>query len=278
MRVDPAAVTAAHGRRASSWAVLVDRPTRFVAKVETDDGPVLLKAAADHDIIAREVAGVARLGALGLPVPELLGSGEAPVAYAMLRWTDGAGLTSASPARAQADAGRLLRRVHAAGGDGPYAGTVPTWPEWMAGWLNHAAAWWKSTGRADPATIARLWSWLAQEAELLSTRGRDLMLFDGRPEHFIVDGDRIAVMIDLSEIRAGDAAMDLGVLAVDDPGLLPGVLAGYAPTDAERAAFAALVPFYTTLRRLARAEWFHANGDPADAEPIFALLAAEPPV
>lgn len=273
MEIDPVATLDAHGRQARRWDVIAHRATRYVARVETDDGPVLLKAA-DDDIITRELAGLRRLGAAGLPVPEILGSGERPEAYVVLRWIDGPGLSSQSSPAAQAEAGRLLRRVHELGGGPPYAGTVATWPEWMAGWLNHAAAWWRASGRADAERIRQLRSWVEESHILLAGRGHDLMLFDGRPEHFIVDGDRIAVMIDLSEVRGGDAAMDLGVLAVQDPDLLAGVLAGYEATEAERAMFAQLIPFYTTLRRLARAEWLQTHGDPADAEKIFTLLDA----
>jgi aminoglycoside phosphotransferase (APT) family kinase protein len=48
-------------------------------------------------------------------------------------------------------------------------------------------------------------------------RGHDLILFDGRPEHIIVDGDHVTGIIDLAEVCPGDAAMDLAVLAVTDP-------------------------------------------------------------
>ena len=274
MYLDLESVLATHGLRAGRRTILVERSGRMVARVDTDQGPVVVKVAPPA-LIAREVAGNARLRSAGLPVSRVVGTGRQPMAYAVLSWAEGDPLTADSPATAQADAGELLRRVHALGGGPPYAGTVPVWTDWMRGWLNHAAAWWTGIGRADPATVRRLWAWLDHSAQLLDARGTDLMLFDGRPEHFIVADGKVVALIDLSEICGGDGAMDLGVFAVDDPRLLAGVLAGYAPTPKERDVIDAVVPFYTTLRRLARAEWLLTHGDPDAAETILALLATD---
>jgi aminoglycoside phosphotransferase (APT) family kinase protein len=79
----------------------------------------------------------------------------------------------------------------------------------------------------------------------------------------VVRDGRIAGLIDLEDVSAGDPAMDLAVLAVADEDLLPAVLEGYAPTSAEAAAFDELIPFYVLLRRLAAAKWEREHGDPA---------------
>ena len=86
---------------------------------------------------------------------------------------------------------------------------------------------------------------------LLASRGEEFILFDGRPEHFIVQDNQLAGLIDLGEARSGDAAMDLGVLAVSDPDLIPGILAGYKAPQQEQEKLNQLIPFYTFLRRLA---------------------------
>lgn len=98
------------------------------------------------------------------------------------------------------------------------------------------------------------------------------MLFDGRPEHFIVAGDDVVGMIDLHDVCSGDAAMDLAVLAVADPPLLAGVLVGYEPTTEEQAVFDRLIPFYLFLRRLAAAQWHLEYADPAETPRLLAMI------
>ena len=111
---------------------------------------------------------------------------------------------------------------------------------------------------------------------MLATRGQAFILFDGRPEHFLVQDGHLVGIIDLQEARSGDAAMDLGVLAVTDPDLLENVLDGYRPDAAEQALFDRLVPFYIFLRRLAAVEWHRQHGDPALARRALRLLADNP--
>jgi aminoglycoside phosphotransferase (APT) family kinase protein len=136
----------------------------------------------------------------------------------------------------------------------------------MAGWLNSGLSWWESVDPRGDERARRAWAWFHDLAPLLATRGHDLMLFDGRPDHILVDGEEVAGLIDVDGLRSGDAAMDLGVLAVADPNLLPGVLAGYRPTDAERVAFSRLVPFYTLLRRISSAQWHQRFGTPEELQ------------
>lgn len=81
------------------------------------------------------------------------------------------------------------------------------------------------------------------------------MLFDARPEHFLVDDGGAVHLIDLHDLGPGDAAMDLAALHLDDPLLTSGVLHGYRPSDQEREAFDRLIPFFTVIRALASAEW-----------------------
>ena len=202
-----------------------------------------------------------RLGAAGLPVPRVIGCSDEAPAHLLLTWIDGEPLSSASPVAAQRDVGRLLRRVHALPGGPPYAGSS-TVDAWIAGWLNYALAWWRDHAGAPQDAVDDAWSWFHRLQPLLATRGAETMLFDGRPEHFLVRGDDVVGMIDLHDLCAGDAAMDFAVLAVDDEPLLRAVIEGYRPSPDEQAAFAELIPFYRWLRRLAAAEWHSQHGDP----------------
>ena len=64
---------------------------------------------------------------------------------------------------------------------------------------------------------------------MLEHRGGQLILFDGRPEHFLVTPTGEISLIDVAEVRAGDGLMDLAVLGLHEPLCLPGVLEAYGP-------------------------------------------------
>ncbi len=278
MLVDIPSIMAGHGLEVvGPITPLQERPGRLVARVETRGGPLVIKAATDPGAFATEVAAIARLAGHGLPVSGVVAVSAGPPSYLVLSWTEGAQLTSASPLAAQREAGALLRRVHAIRpawlGETRYAGE-PTWDSWMAGWLNSALAWWGTVSPAGLLDPPRVWAWFHALRPLLATRGHDLMLFDGRPEHWIVRGETMAGLIDVSELRVGDAAMDLGVIAVPDPELLTGVLDGYRPDPEERAVFDRLVPFYTFLRRISAAEYYQRFGTPDEVQQMLARIAA----
>jgi hypothetical protein len=90
---------------------------------------------------------------------------------------------------------------------------------------------------------------------LLAGRDGCLMLFDGRPEHFLMGPDGPVRLIDVADLQAGEAAMDLAVLELDAPGMLNLVIEGYGATGTEREAFGVLVPFLVFLRAVTAAEW-----------------------
>ena len=86
------------------------------------------------------------------------------------------------------------------------------------------------------------------------------MLFDGRPEHFVVRDGRIVGLIDVHDAKPGDGGMDLGVMGVLDEALMGNVRTGYGGDVEENAVLDAIVPFYVFLRRLAAAEWQNRRG------------------
>jgi Ser/Thr protein kinase RdoA (MazF antagonist) len=244
--------------------VLEQRPGRVVARAATTTGLVVVKASTAAKAFLTEVAAISRLAFHGLPVADIIGHALGPPSYLILSWTEGSAVTSQSPLGAQRAVGELLRRLHAIGREPDrderlFPGNT-TWDGWMAGWLNTALTWWATVDPLGQQRTPRAWDWFHRLAPLLATRGEDLILFDGRPAHILIRGDAIAGLIDVAELRTGDAAMDLGVLAVTDPALLAGALEGYRPDPHQRAAFALLVPFYTFLRAISQAQWHQRFG------------------
>ncbi|MEJ2852400.1 MULTISPECIES: phosphotransferase family protein [unclassified Saccharothrix] len=267
MLVDPHAIVAGHGLPTGPVTLHVDRPTRLVARV----GDFAVKADAEPLAFRQEQAAVARLAAAGVPVSEVVAASDAAPSHLVLRWVEGEALSAASSPAAQREAGRLLRRVHSLPETRP--DTIGTWMTNWTTWL--LARLGEFTGfparRAD-----EIRDWCARLQPLMTGHGT-LTLLDGRPDHFLVRGDRIAGLIDVHDLSAGDPAMDLAVFAVADEDLLPAVLEGYAPTPAEAEAFDRLIPFYVLLRRLAAAEWEREHGNPART-PIFLEQAARTPI
>jgi aminoglycoside phosphotransferase (APT) family kinase protein len=261
---------------------LQQRTGRLIARAQTASGPVAVKVAADADAFVAEAAAIRRLAAHGLPVATILHHTPGPPAYLVLSWIEGDALSSAtSSPGAQHAVGALLRHVHTightpgqeSGRDDPISAGNATWDAWMAGWLNANLTWWADVDPPGEEHVRRVWAWFHDLAPLLATRGHDLILLDGRPEHILVRGDEVAGLIDVAELRTGDAAMDLAVLVVADPALLAGVLEGYRPDAEEQAVFARLVPFYTLLRRISNAEWHQRFGTADELRHALALLA-----
>ncbi|WP_158102692.1 phosphotransferase family protein [Lentzea kentuckyensis] len=253
MLVAPETVVASHGLPTGPVTIHVDRPSRLVARV----GDFAVKADERPDAFARERAAIARLGAAGLPVPEVHASRDDAPSHLVRRWIEGEPLSAASPLSAQREAGRLLRRVHAEPESRP-----DTIGEWMTNWTAWILAWLKDFTGVPAQRCDEIRAWCRRLQPLMTGHGT-LTLLDGRPDHFVVRDGRIAGLIDLEDVSPGDPAMDLAVLVVTDEDLLPAALDGYAPNRAEAAAFDELIPFYVLLRRLAAAKWEHEHGDPA---------------
>lgn len=263
MLVAPETVIAGHGLPGGPVTIHVDRPSRLVARV----GGFAVKADERPDAFAREREAIARLGAAGLPVPQVHASHDDAPSYLVRRWIEGEPLSSASPPSAQREAGWLLRRVHAQPESRP-----DTIGEWMSNWTAWILAWLEDFAGVPAQRCDEIRAWCRRLQPLMTGRGT-LTLLDGRPDHFVVRDGRIAGLIDLEDVSPGDPAMDLAVLAVTDKDLLPAVLDGYAPNRAEAAAFDELIPFYVVLRRLAAAKWELEHGDPTRTSLLLELVA-----
>jgi Ser/Thr protein kinase RdoA (MazF antagonist) len=262
-------------------SVLISRPDRLVARLSTRSGDVVLKAAPKGGNLLPEVDGNRRVGAAGVPVAEVLDAEDDEFELLVLRWIEGRGVSSGDSPEVLEDLGRLLRQVHDLGGGPPYARGwtgVGTWCDWMRGWLNTVVGMAPDWGfRADE--IERFWERFERVVPALSGVGFDCMLFDGRPEHVLTDGQRIVGFIDLTDVQDGDGGMDLAVLGIQEPGLLASLLHGYQPLTERLEQFRVLVPLYALMRRLSSYEWNSRLGAPLLAAKMLAAakgLAWEP--
>lgn len=240
--------------QANQVRILVDRPDRVVACLTLPDGMRVVKMDTGVDAFEREASAMAMLAKVGVPVSEVLLVEPGPPSVLMATWAEGEPVTPASPAETLAEVGVILRRVHALPASGPWS-SHPSIERWIEAWLQIVLPWWEEAGRASGEELRATWHWFEAIRPFLDDDHGRQMLFDGRPDHFLADAAGNLHLIDVADLQPGDPVMDLAVLELDAPGILPGVLAGYHPSPIERDRIEALVPFYVMLRALSGAEW-----------------------
>ncbi|MGB0383933.1 MAG: phosphotransferase family protein [Ardenticatenaceae bacterium] len=263
------------GVKPEGYTILAMREDHLVARLETAFGPMVFKADLEPKHTADDAINIERLGSANIPVPTVVAQGEEPVSYIILNWIEGEPLTVASPLKAQQEAGRLLRRIHYLENRPAYARPYP-WDGWMKGWLDVALPWWGEQDCVSAQMVDAAWRGFEALRPLLATRGQHYMLQDGRPEHFLVQGERIVGLIDVHDAQAGDAGMDLGVIGVAHEQLLANMRMVYAVEASEDEMLDQLVPFYIFLRRLAAAEWNMKHGSTEIASRALAQANAHP--
>ena len=218
-------------------------------------GRRVVKVSTNDDEFAPEVNARATLRASGLPVAEPLSYQPKAPSTLTLPWVEGDALSADHPTSAHERVGALLARVHQIPAIAEFGGNT-TWSSWMQGWLSTACAWWESVRPHQAVPFGVLSDRLAELSPAMDADAEGSILFDGRPEHFVVDDSLEIQMIDVEQLKAGDPAMDVGVLAVWIPEAVPAIVSGFAavsgPVD---ETFQARVEFYTLLRTLAAAQW-----------------------
>jgi len=234
--------------------LLAGREDRIVCRVQVGGELFVAKVSGTADAFGEEAAANARLHALGLPVSVIDTVEPGPPAIFVAGWAHGVRVTARTNPAALRDIGAILRRIHRLPATPPYSGN-PTLLAWIEGWFRAVLHWWLEMGARASDVEALSWAWLAAVTPHLANREGAMTLFDGRPEHFLVDGAGAIRMIDVADLQGGDPAMDLAVLELDEPGILHPVLAGYGPSAVEMERFRHLVPFHVFLRALSAAEW-----------------------
>jgi Ser/Thr protein kinase RdoA (MazF antagonist) len=238
----------------ASVTVLTTRPDRAVCWVRTPGGQVIAKVSTTPHAFDGEAAAMQRLAGLGLPVSRVIEIATGPPSLLVAEFAESVPVTSDASPAILASVGELLARVNSVPAEGPYSGH-PTIEAWVTVWSGDLVGWWSERDNAPAAVVERTAQWLAAIQPTLASRRGTMILLDGRPEHFIVDGRGTVRMIDVADLMPGDPVMDLAVFELFAPGSHDQILAGYKPSPALVAATAVLLPFYRYLRHLAGVEW-----------------------
>ena len=193
---------------------------------------------------------------------------DGPPYLTVLTYLDGTPVTATTSKKVHVQVGEALRLVHEVDPspfDEPYA-----WRGRLSGWLNGDLDWWLTVNEKNHTKADAVRLVLAEKWDDLENRGNNTVLLDGRPEHFLAQGTQLSGIIDLGETWVGDPIMDLAVIAINEPLMMPGVLKGYSGNEKEIADY---LPLYVFLRNLSAARWCHEYGFP-ELAPTF-LSAAE---
>nr|WP_240977877.1 aminoglycoside phosphotransferase family protein [Planctomonas sp. JC2975] len=244
--------------------VLAQQEDRLTVLFREGEGrPIVVKMSPKADEFGREVRARTLLAKAGMPV--LLPSGHQRIAPSTLTlpWIPGDALSERHPRAVCERVGALLARVHAVRTDSNFGGNA-TWSQWMAGWSRHALAWWRAAPPGEDVANVGFERALADLGPSMDAACDGAILFDGRPDHFIVGADEQVSMIDVEELRTGDPAMDVAVLGVWIPQAVSAIVAGFIAAGGRTGElFDERVRYYTILRTLAAAEWHrdHLNDD-----------------
>jgi aminoglycoside phosphotransferase (APT) family kinase protein len=272
-----AAACEAVGYPTSDVQVVLEERGRLVARVAADGRPPLaVKAVEGEHSLDDEIAALRLMHDGGVPVSPIRGELHTHGAHLLVTdWYDGVPLSSSAPTEVQAQAGEVLRRVSHLPTDRGVGSPVPLpFVGHLTGWV-HGDREWLIAERAslDPDVGCR---WLELLGDVLESGPRQMTLTDGRRDHFLVSGNRLAGVIDVAAARVHDPAMDLAVLAVTDPNLLPGVVRGWGPTADEASYLRAVIPFYVWLRRVSAARWkVEVAGNTAPDAHLLALASTQ---
>jgi Ser/Thr protein kinase RdoA (MazF antagonist) len=263
--------------------VYVEHHERVVFGTVTPTGRrAVVKAFADPNRLAVELAAIHAAAAAGVVVPEVV---DRLPGMLVLAWLDGRPLLSASPDPHWAAAGRTLRRLHdhaATGGVPGFAGSDDWW-SWFRGCLPKARP--RIRELCPAAAATRLCRVLEVGIEVGSEVGSGptdvpptcLLHGDSTSIHWRIRDDGSAGMLDLGDAGVGDPVWDLVVLTHWDAARLPAVLDGYGADHSLRVRVDRLFQPYQVVRHLLAVDWLLDHGyDPAATIRELDRLATQP--
>ena len=263
-------------RLSSAWACAVkpvrmhvDHQERAVVEVRAGHDLRVIKVDTSASRFKTEVHMLGAAAAGGVPVPRVLLADATLPSVLVLTRVGGVGLNDGNVS-AWTDAGRVIKRIHRL----PVAlqpfEPAMSWRQAMFSWIDEAITTGVTGEELTPAAVEWLRDALRQRA-LNTDAPLDCPLHgDCQPDHFLLEGDRVAGVIDFGDACSGDPAWDLAVLTLWQPERLIDVLAGYAPDPVTRTRLRRIVPVYRTLRHLGAARWQRQHG--YDPTPDLAAL------
>lgn len=264
------------GATPTAVETLADYGYRAAWKVVTDSAAFLVKADERRDLITTEVMATRNAATAGVPVAQFAGFTEKPAPAAAFRWVAGQPLHGSTNLDAWRDAGRVLRRVHAA--PELRKRTVP-WGEAMEGMFSAELGWMVEHGFIEPAEAETVREVAASLRPALDDTPVGWIHGDCQAAHFIIEPDepRIAAVIDWADEHEGAPEMDFAVLTLFDEGVLEALLDGYAATREFRERLALTLPLYQAIRGAGSLRWLETHGYPGNTWPVErvrALLSA----
>lgn len=246
---------------ATVTAVLVDRADKVVLEAVAGERPVVVKWDASAVQSAKEGEVLKLADAAGVPVPGVVAALDnllviERVAGRPLRPTDSGSLWR--------QAGAALRMLH--GLAGAPSGTVQAveppgdrFADFIAWWAGDVTGKVERSGVLPPGQVRRLGQHCKALLAEVEPPERVLQHGDPRVDHFLVDGDRLAGVIDLGDASINDPAWDIATLTAWWPERADDVVAGYDPTPHVRDHLNRYLPGYRLLRLLGDVAWQHAH-------------------
>jgi aminoglycoside phosphotransferase len=256
---------------------------RVVAEVEAGGRSVFFKGMKREHESHLETWTAAKLGEVGVPVPEVLAVDRSrssfPLEYIILAKVQGLQLGDdrISPEqrlRLLAETGSILRAIHSITGEGfsnlsgaelartgRPVGWAKSWSEACLSWLAHIDKA-MAAGFVDEGVARAIRADFDSHLEVIKrTDRRSLMHGDFGYEHVIVDpgGSKVAAIIDFADVSLGDPIWEFGPF-LPLGRRLDAVLTGYGPDPEMRDDMAVKAPLYRMLWHLGAGVWCHEVG------------------
>lgn len=264
------------GATPTAVAPLADYTYRAAWKVTTTGGTFLVKSDERPDLVTTEVMAVRNAATAGVPVPAFVGFLERPAPAVAFRWVEGRQLHGCTDPEAWRDAGRVLRRIHAAP---PLRQRTVPWGEAMEGMFRAELSWMADHGFISANEAHSASGHAAALRPVLDETPLAWVHGDCQAAHFIVAPaePRIVAVIDWADEHQGAPEMDFAVLSLFDGEIWRHALDGYAATTEFRERLDRTLPLYRAIRAAGSLRWLETHGYPGHAWPmdcVRALLAS----
>jgi aminoglycoside phosphotransferase (APT) family kinase protein len=236
---------------------------------------IIFKVYMTGKALQREYAIAQEAGAIGVPIPEMLGFEAGPPAVLAMKQVIGRPLSSRYPCAAK-EAGRYLQRFHTIGAHPPFSGGHQQWAAFISWWVQEETEKVKRLEVLDPFQMSKLQEQLAHLLPLLAQRPIVLLHGDLQTAHILVDPqtEHVLAFLDFADAQAGDPLLDIAVVTLWDHGLTDFLLEGYSGIAGNEET-QQLLSLYRLSRHLAEIPWLLERGFKALAERnIMALRAS----